>query len=88
MLGMLSLLEQLREAFASVLRQPRSTTVPASDQTRDGFGGRFGRTLSASRTQRFQRLPHHLRLGAAGLPRYSLKQGSHFRIDPDVEITH
>jgi hypothetical protein len=85
---MLSLSEQLREAFASALRQPRSTTVPASDQTRHGFGGRFGRTLRASRAQGVQRRPHHLRLGAAGLPRYSLKQGSHFRIDPDVELTH
>jgi hypothetical protein len=70
---MLSLLEQLREAFAGAFRQPRSTTIPASDQTSHGFSGRFGRAVSTSRAQRFQRLPHHLRLGAAGLLRYSLK---------------
>jgi hypothetical protein len=38
---------------------------------RHRFAGRFDRTVSASRAQHFKRLPHHLRLGAAGLTRYS-----------------
>jgi hypothetical protein len=68
---MLSLLEQSCEAFPGTLGKPRFTTVPASDQMCHSFGGRFDRAVSAARAQRFQRLPHHLRLGAAGLTRYS-----------------
>jgi len=68
---MLALVEQSREAFTGTLGKPRPAAVPASDQMRHGFGGRFDRAVSASRAQHFQRLPHHLRLGAAGLTRYS-----------------
>jgi len=85
---MLVLVEQSREAFAGALGEPRSATVPASNQTRHGFSGRFGRAVSASHSQHFQRLPHHLRLGPAGLTRYSFKQVGHFRINPNAEFAH
>jgi hypothetical protein len=67
---MLSLLEQSRKVFAGVLGKPLAAAVPASDQTRHGFGRRFDPPANGARTQCFQRLPHHLRLGAAGLTRY------------------
>jgi hypothetical protein len=85
---MLSLLEQSCEAFAGALGKPCAAAIPASDQTCHEFGRFFDHNLSASRPQRFQRIAHHLGLGATGLPGHSFKQGRHFRIDPDVELTH
>jgi len=85
---MLSLLEQSCEALAGALGEPCAAAVPAADQTSHSCGGRAGSAPSAACTQRFQRITHHLRLGAAGLTRDSLKKGGHFRGDPDVELAH
>jgi hypothetical protein len=85
---MLSLLEQLGEALAGALGKPRAATVPAPDQISHAFGRPGGGVSPAVRDQRFKRVTHHLGLSAPGLTRDSLKEGRHFRVDPDVKFSH
>jgi hypothetical protein len=81
---MLFLVQKPREALARAFREAHPAAIPTTDQVSHCLGR--GRSLGLRRllVHNFERLAHHLGLGAACFSRDSLKQRCRPRIDPDV----